>query len=114
MEGSLFTISGRKMIATVLAQGDALRAGVADKIIGSLTDEIYRGLPATSLQPLLASESIQARLIGVNVALMSGPYAKDLLQDVRPLLDDPDPDVRSTAGHVMRQAVALGWIKELT
>jgi len=91
------------MIAYVLAQGDALRPGVADKIVGDLTDAIYRGLPATSLKALLESESTQARTIGIRVAFMCGPYVRSILEDIRALTGDDNPEIRKCASETIRQ-----------
>jgi len=99
------------MIAHALEQGDALLPGVASNMVGDLAGALYSGLPASRLKPLLQSESVKVRGIGVRVALLAGPYAKDILEDVRLLMSDPDSDVRETASHAIRQAIAVGWLK---
>ena len=98
------------MVEYVLAQGDVLRPGVADKIIRDLTHELYEDLPASGLQPLLSSGARTCRLVGLRIALLAGPYAKGILGDVRGLTSDEDPDVQKIAEQVVRQAAAAGWI----
>jgi hypothetical protein len=98
------------MIDTVLEQGDALRPGAAKKIIRDLIHELYEGHPAASLRPLLRSKSARARAVATHVAFMSGPYSKDILEDVRVLIPDEDPEVRVWAAEVIRQAISAGWI----
>ena len=100
------------MIAYALERGDALEPGVRDKMVGGIAGALYSGLPSSKLRPLLQSDSATARLVGVCVVLLAGPFAKGILADVRLLLEDPDDEVRTTAGHVIRQAVAVGWIQE--
>lgn len=101
------------MIAYVLDKGDAIKPKIASNIVGDLAGALYSGLPPSELRPLLRSDSAVARATGVNVVYAAGPYARDLIEDVRALTDDdPDPKVRHIARFVITLAIEHGWLSE--
>lgn len=100
------------MIAYLLEQGDRLKPKVGQNMVGDIADCIFGGLPVTRLRLLLASDSPAIRAIGVHIIYAAGPYAKVLIEDVRALTRDDDPDVRHVAQFVMTLAVEYGWVTD--
>jgi hypothetical protein len=103
---------GEKMIAYVLAKGDAIKPKIASNIGGDLAGALYSGLPPSRLRPLLRSDSAAARMVGVHVVYAAGPYARELIEDVRALVNDPDQNVRHIAGFVLKLAIEYGWVSD--
>ena len=97
------TSGGEKMIAYVLERGDDLPTTVAQRIIGDLAEMTWGDLAVERLVDLLNSPSATARAVGVHAAFLCGPPARAILPEIRRLLEDEDPQVRSGARDCVEQ-----------
>ncbi|MFA6095082.1 MAG: hypothetical protein WC757_04335 [Candidatus Paceibacterota bacterium] len=83
--------SGEKLISELLANPDKFyKQGKAYKLL----QEYFHGLPLATLKPLLSHSSGNVRGTAVFVASELGDKAKCLIQEVIPLINDPDKKIQ--------------------